>query len=86
LLNVESFGDLQLLENIHGDVSLDGAQGSVDFLLVLLAGFDVMELVSDGRTWCMIDGRETHERIIKSRGLRLSHTERHQQQRRRAKT
>lgn len=48
-MDVELFLYLEALEKLHGDVAFDGAQGSVDFLFVLLAGFDVMELISDGR-------------------------------------
>lgn len=53
LLDHELLVNVEFLQDVHGDVIVDGAQCPVNFLFVLFARLDVMEIVSEG---CLIDG------------------------------
>ena len=53
LLDHKFLLDVQLFQDFQCDVTFDGAQRTVNFLFVLFAGFDVMQIFSVGR---LIDG------------------------------
>lgn len=53
LLDLKCFFYIQLFQNLRRHVIADGAERSVNLLLVLLSRLDVMKILSDGRTWLM---------------------------------
>lgn len=54
LLDLKCLLDIQLFQNVQCHVIADGAERSVNLLLVLLSRLYVMKILSDGRR--MIDG------------------------------